>query len=74
MAASHREPAGRSHSVSSLALTTDESATTAPVDRSMPPEMMTSPAPTASTPNSATRWSRVWRLYSWKNACSRSRT
>ncbi len=48
-------PPGRSHSVSSLALTTDESATTAPVERSIPPAMITTAAPTASTPKSATR-------------------
>ena len=58
MAAAPLPPPLRSHSVRSLALTTDESATTAPVDRSIPPAMITTAAPTASTPKSATRCSR----------------
>ena len=56
-------PPVRSHSVKSLALTTDESATTAPVDRSIPPAMITTAAPTASTPKSATRCSNGRMLY-----------
>ena len=53
--AAPRMPPLRSHSVRSLALTTDASATTAPVDRSIPPAMITTAAPTASTPKRATR-------------------
>ena len=52
----------RNHSVISLALTTDARATTAPVERSIPPDMITNAAPIASTPNSATRWNSVWTL------------
>ena len=63
----------RSQSVISLALTIDERATTAPIERSMPPEMITTAAPTERMPNSATWWSNVWRLYSMKNACDESR-
>ncbi len=40
----------RSHSVINLAAITDENATTAPTDRSIPPEMMTTAAPMARTP------------------------
>ncbi len=39
-----------SHAVTSLALTTDARATTAPTERSMPPAMITTAAPIASTP------------------------
>ena len=63
----------RSHSVTSLAPTIDERATTAPTERSIPPEMITIAAPTERMPNSATWWSNVWRLYSMKNACDGSR-
>ncbi len=39
-----------SHCVISLAQTTEDRATTAPTERSMPPEMITTEAPTARTP------------------------
>ncbi len=61
-------PRRPSHSVISLALTTDASAMTAPIERSIPPAMMTMAAPTASTPKRATRCRRVWRLYALKKA------
>ena len=57
-----------SQAVNSLALTIDDSATTEPTDRSMPPAMITTAAPTDSTPNSATWCNSVWRLYAEKKA------
>ena len=40
----------RSHWVINLAAITDANAVTAPTDRSIPPEMITTAAPMASTP------------------------
>src|SRR3954470_18293221 len=58
----------RSQAVNSLAQTTEDRATTDPIDRSIPPAMITTAAPTESTPKSATWWSSGWRLYAEKNA------
>ena len=59
-----------SHSVISLAETTAERATTEPIDRSMPPEMMTTATPIDRTPKSAMLCDRFARLYSPKKVCS----